>query len=490
MRKVNLTVASLVFLFIAANFGLAQKNDPRPQANTLAKSTANRTVQKTSDSADSSPDKNLSEDSAEAQKYYDSGTALFNSGKTTEAITALKHAAKLKPNDSQTHYMLGMAQSKAKDYKDSFDSFKRAVRLNTDWPEAHFRLGVMSYVLGRKSQATDSYKNLQRLNSPLASTLFRIIRDDKQSTLTERVDSSSLSLKQVESIHESGSVKDSPGATTGRSSVAENAAANKPATSPVSSPVNNPSSNSEDQRLSGIYRIGVGDVLDIRFLNSSTPRSTLYTVIDGGLIDLPIAGGALLVSGLTVEEIQTRIVSELKRRAVEEGTRVSVGVRQYASHGVVVTGLVSNPGTKFLRREAVPLYVVMAEAQARLDAVRVAVMRSGNAAIMLDLTEPTSLNFMIRPGDLITVSARAPEFYYIAGRIKNPGQKPFQSGLTLLQAILAAGGALRPGDNVVEVSRDTKEGRLATSKFKLKEIKEGKIQDPRVEPGDRIEVIR
>ena len=116
-------------------------------------------------------------------------------------------------------------------------------------------------------------------------------------------------------------------------------------------------------------------MLDIRLLNSSTPRSTLYTVIDGGFIDLPVAGGPIAVAGLTPDEIQTRIATELKRRAVEDGARVSVGVRQYASHAVVVTGLVNNPGNKFLRREAVPLYVIMAEAQARTDAGRVAVMR-------------------------------------------------------------------------------------------------------------------
>ena len=63
--------------------------------------------------------------------------------------------------------------------------------------------------------------------------------------------------------------------------------------------------------LTGIYKIGVGDVLDIRLLNSSTPRSTLYTVLEGGLIDLAVAGGPIAVSGLTVDEVQSLLVSEL-----------------------------------------------------------------------------------------------------------------------------------------------------------------------------------
>lgn len=251
-----------------------------------------------------------------------------------------------------------------------------------------------------------------------------------------------------------------------------------------------PRAVNEETALTGIYRIGVGDVLDIRLLNSSTPRSTLYTVVDGGSIDLAIAGGPIAVSGLTADEVQALLVAELRRRAVQHDARVSVGVRQYASHSVVISGIVNNPGMKFLRREAVPLYVVMAEAQARSDAGRVAIMRQGGAAVILNLDDPSALNFQVRTGDTINVTVKPQEFYYIGGRINHPGQKTFQSGITLLQAILAAGGLRRQNENLIEVSREGEGGRLTTTRFKLKEIKSGKIADPRLQPGDRVEVIR
>src|ERR1044072_2343762 len=51
-----------------------------------------------------------------------------------------------------------------------------------------------------------------------------------------------------------------------------------------------------------IYRVGVGDVLDIRLLNSANSKSTLFTFVAGGLIELPIAGGTISVAGLTPDE--------------------------------------------------------------------------------------------------------------------------------------------------------------------------------------------
>jgi len=238
--------------------------------------------------------------------------------------------------------------------------------------------------------------------------------------------------------------------------------------------------------LTEIYRVGVGDVLDIRLLNSASKSSTLFTVVAGGLIDLPIAGGTISVAGLTAEEIQNIISAELKRRAVDDKAQVSVGVRQYMSHSVTVTGLVVNPGTRFLRREMVPLYVVLAESQLRNDGGRVVILRGGTPGQPHDLSDPATLNLTVQSGDVITVTTRPQEFYYIGGRINYPGQKVFQPGITLLQALLAAGGT----GNKVEISREGADGRLVTIGFTIKQIKSGAVQDPKLQPGDRIEVFK
>jgi protein involved in polysaccharide export with SLBB domain len=222
-------------------------------------------------------------------------------------------------------------------------------------------------------------------------------------------------------------------------------------------------------------------------LNSASNKSTLFTVVESGMIDLPVAGGTISVAGLTPEEIQSVIAAELKRRAVEEKAQVSVGVRQYLSHAATITGLVIHPGTRFLRREMVPLYVVLAESQLRNDGGRVVIMRGGTPGEPHDLSDPSTLNLNVQSGDIITISSRPQEFYYIGGRVNYPGQKQFQPGITLLQAILASGGTTSK-DSKVDISREGAGGKLVTIRYNLRQIKSGAVQDPRLAAGDRIEV--
>jgi protein involved in polysaccharide export with SLBB domain len=424
---------------------------------------------------------------AAAGQFYESATNLYAAGKLDEAISAFLQSARLKPNNPETHYGLGMAYAKSKSYREAADSFKRAVKFKPEWPEATFRVGMMAYVLGNKDEANEAYNKLRKLNSPLANTLYRVIKEEGTTAGVPETANTGSQTKPADVVPIAASNKEaetSPATQPETPDSGNGASASPPRADETAS-----SASVSEQTLTTVYRVGVGDVLDIRLLNSTTPRSTLYTVVDGGLIDLPIAGGPLPVAGFTTDEIQSRIAAELKRRAVEVNSRVSVGVRHYSSHAVIVTGLVANPGTRFLRREAIPLYVLMAEVQPRLDAGRITILRAGVEGRTLDLSDSSALSTLIRPGDVLSVGPRPQEFYYIGGRVNYPGQKPFQSGITLLQALLAAGGPAQ-NENNVDLSREGADGRLKTTRFSLKEIKSGKTQDPKLRSGDRIEVVR
>lgn len=244
--------------------------------------------------------------------------------------------------------------------------------------------------------------------------------------------------------------------------------------------------------LTSVYRIGVGDVLDIRILNQSdTRQSTLYSVLTGGVLEYPLLRDPLTVTGMTPEELSAQLIAELKHRGVFDRPQVRVSVRDYGSHAVLVSGLVSDPGTKILRREAVPLYVVIAEAQPKLEAGRaVVVSHSTGKTTSVDLTDAVAMSMLVQQGDVVNLFARPPEFFYIGGEIGAPGQKDFHQGLTLTQAVLASGGATRLSAGRVKVSRQGSDGRLVSKEYNLKEIEDGVIPDPTLQAGDRVEVAR
>jgi protein involved in polysaccharide export with SLBB domain len=166
-----------------------------------------------------------------------------------------------------------------------------------------------------------------------------------------------------------------------------------------------------------------------------------------------------------------------------------VGIRDYVSHAILVSGLVKEPGTKILQREAIPLAVVVADAQPLPEAGTVTVARNkSNETFTVDLTQPAEMSMLIHSGDVITLLVTPTQFFYVAGEVKAPGEKTFRRGLTLTQAIFIAGGPTgKPKE--VRISRDNGKGFLNAIRYKLEEIESGKLQDPLIHPGDRILIV-
>jgi polysaccharide export outer membrane protein len=258
---------------------------------------------------------------------------------------------------------------------------------------------------------------------------------------------------------------------------------------PASPIVSKTSLSENDLKLTKQYRVGPNDVLDVRLNSSQSPQSTLFTITPSGYLEYPMLVEPLSVNGLLVEEIGAKIEAELTRRALAVQPKIQVGVRDYASHTILISGLVKDPGTKILRREAVPLYVVLADAQPLPEASRASILRNdSNETFEIDLGRPTDMNLLVRPGDVISLHPNEERFLYVGGAVKSPGERVYRRGLTLMQVILAAGG-VSPKAKEVRLGRDDGKGFLVTSRLKLKDIEAGKERDPLVQPGDRIMVI-
>jgi polysaccharide biosynthesis/export protein len=242
--------------------------------------------------------------------------------------------------------------------------------------------------------------------------------------------------------------------------------------------------------LTKIYRVGPNDVLDIRLGDPQSNQSTLFTVTPSGFLEHPMLTEPLPVTGLTVDEIGKKIEDDLTKRALIDDPKVVVGVRDYASHSILVSGLVKDSGTRFLRREAIPLYVVVADAQPLPEAAAVTIVRNeANKVLEIDLTQISDMNLLVHPGDVITLRPSVTQFIYIGGEVKNPGEKTFRRSLTLMQAIVGAGG-VTPKSKEARIDRDDGRGFLVGVRYQLKDIQSGKTADPVLQPGDRVMILR
>jgi protein involved in polysaccharide export with SLBB domain len=239
-----------------------------------------------------------------------------------------------------------------------------------------------------------------------------------------------------------------------------------------------------------IYRVGAGDVLDIKILNSPAKNSTLFTVLANGTIDYPLAGEPVTVEDLTPEEIENLLAEKVK---LYENPEITVSVRDFAARKISVLGLVERPGTKALRRVAIPLYAILAEAIPLSSAEKVTILRGADKqTITVGLEDDETL---VYADDIIRVvaedaknSLNRTKFYFIGGSVVSGGQKDFHEGITLTQAILASGGLKKSSTRKATIRRRNSEGLLESKDFDLKTIKDGKLADPQLQAGDLIEI--
>lgn len=404
---------------------------------------------------------------SESKRLYKEGVKYALAGLFAQAAEIFQQALKLDPEFADAHFALGHAYFDMGQWQKAIDSFHRALELNPNDTEAQDRMHYAQQMLtGGKEKATR-----KKRSAPPDESLRKPVLE--QVSLTAKTSAPPVSTAEAPT---------NPPATASES----------PTTAPANTtetPTTEANAAATEFALTKVYRVGPGDVLDVRVNDAQAPQSTLFTVTPAGLLEHPLLAEPLHVGGMSVEEIGAAMEADLKRRALSDSPKVSVGVRDYASHTILVSGLVKDSGTKILRREAIPLYVVVADAQPLPEAAKVTVVRAeSNESFEADLNQPVEMNVVVRPGDVITLSSNVTQFLYVGGEVKAPGEKTYRRGLTLTQAIISAGGLTSKGKEA-RLGRDDGHGFLTVSRFKLKDIESGKVADPLVRPGDRITIV-
>lgn len=360
------------------------------------------------------------------------------------------------PPPAESPYDLGVREARAGRQREAVAAFRQAVALDRSNPAAYRALGDAYAALESWGESVDAYEQAARLAPGDAETYQKLGR--AYAKLRE----------SAPAPVETAAPQPSPAAAVG----AERTSANDP-------------------DPTAVYRVGPGDVLDIRLPGGSGRRASAYEVTPTGLLDYPALREPLPVAGLTPEEVGARLGTALRLRASGAAPEIAVGVSEYRSHAIIVGGMVKDAGTKILQREGVPLYVIVAYAQPLAGAGQAVIVSRANAGeTSVDLSDSAAMKTLVRPGDVITLRALPRQFVYVAGSVREPGQREFHAGLTLTQVLLAAGGVTSPGGTVVTLTRQAADGRLSTTRYILAEIKTGKTPDPVLRPGDRLEVLR
>lgn len=364
-------------------------------------------------------------------------------------------------------YKSGLQYKQAGLFSQATELFERAVKLKPDYAEAYYALG-------------QAYFNMKRWEKAVESLQQAVVLDPKNKHARDQLDQAQL-IRERETGRSDASASE-PGPMSH--------AGTQDSLNVTSSPsiVRTAKVSADEQALTTIYRVGPGDVLDVRVNDVASTESTAFTITPSGFLEHPGLAQPLPVVGLTVDEISSKFEDDLKRGGLGADTRVSVGVRDYVSHAILVSGLVKEPGTKILRREAIPLYVVVADAQPLREAAKaILFQKKSNQVYTVDLAEPVDMNLLVHPGDVLTIEANPTQFFYIGGEVKSPGEKPFRRGLTLTQAIIIAGG-LNGKSGEARLARDDGKGFLVMIRYKLKDIDSGKRPDPLIQAGDRITI--
>lgn len=262
------------------------------------------------------------------------------------------------------------------------------------------------------------------------------------------------------------------------------------------------------------YLIGPRDILTvIIYAGGEEQQKVDLTVSAQGTINAPFIG-PVSVKGLSIRQLELAITEPLARDYFVN-PQVNIRVKEYHSLHYYISGAVKSPGmyevssntslmellakaggvlpergnVAYILRESVEL---IEQKEAIEDFILVKDPIKIDLKKLLDLGD-MSFNVMLKPGDVVYIPLEktldlAESKIYVEGEVKKPGVYDFQVGLTAMNACIMAGGFDKfAAPNRTKIIRKNKKNQ-GIIKINLDEVREGKIPDIELKPGDRIYV--
>jgi polysaccharide export outer membrane protein len=270
-------------------------------------------------------------------------------------------------------------------------------------------------------------------------------------------------------------------------------ATNTSAAQPVLTP------NADDR-----YRIGPGDVLDVRILNRPNLSREAVRVEGNGMIRMPLIDGEIQAACKTEGELAKEIAEKYTK--FYRKPQVDVFIKEYHSRQVAVIGAVNEQSRFELQRRIRLLEVLTyAKGPSTKAGQTINIVHSTRASVCKDasvddleafssyrlsetLRGDPKANPFLESGDIITLPEA--DQIYVVGNVYTPITIPLKEPITLSTAIAMAGG-LRQDSKKDKIRVVRQEPGSQTKKemiLDLSAIEKKKAEDIALLPNDIVDV--
>jgi polysaccharide biosynthesis/export protein len=261
--------------------------------------------------------------------------------------------------------------------------------------------------------------------------------------------------------------------------------------------------------VSQALRIGPEDTVTISAVDAEE-LSKAWRVGNSGDLNLPMVG-RVHAAGLTVEELETELLTRLKKYIIDP--QVVVYVSEFRSQPVTVVGAVEKPGTaqiqganglfdvlmlaggpKNVGNTAGNTVTVTRRAEHGTIAHPNATVKDGSSVAVFTLDDVmqgrgAAASLPVRAGDVITVSdVKEQRMVYVVGEVNKPGAIELitQDRASMLRVLAVAGGLTHtaaPGSAFIRHTGSDL-AQAGTTRVNVKRVMSGKSKDVALDPGD------
>ena len=214
---------------------------------------------------------------------------------------------------------------------------------------------------------------------------------------------------------------------------------------------------SESAKIDNDYRLGPGDHFAFLVRGREDISREEIIVAPDGQVALPRVG-IMNVKGRTLRELTDEFTKALG--AYYDKPEVTLVMKAYNNNRVFVLGRVANPGAVSFQGqgtllEALSLAGGLPADTAKSFLSRCMIVRGRELVMWIDLKElleqgNMSLNARLQNGDVIFIPQSEDQIAFVLGEVKTPGVVPLRSQLTLMDAVMTAGGPTK-GANMRDI---------------------------------------